>query len=117
MSDNFSSVWLKLGLPKHKKILVCNLYREWRYLGQRDSSYSRSVNEQLVRWINFLEQWEKAIQEGKECHVIGDCNLDFLNWKDPTLPQQNKTDELQPLVNQLFDRIFPFETNLPFVLF
>ena len=107
MSDSFSSIWLELGLPKQKKILVCNLYREWQYLNQADTN-SRTVSAQLARWINFLDQWEKAIAEGKECHVIGDCNLDFLTWKDPSLPDLSKPDELKPLVNQLFDRIFPF---------
>ena len=107
MSDSFSSIWLELGLPKQKKILVCNLYREWQYLNQADTN-SRTGSAQLARWINFLDQWEKAIAEGKECHVIGDCNLDFLTWKDPSLPDLSKPDELKPLVNQLFDRIFPF---------
>ena len=26
MNDSFSSIWLELGLPKQKKILVCNIY-------------------------------------------------------------------------------------------
>ena len=34
MSDEFSSIWLQIGLPGKRKFLVCQLYREWRYLGQ-----------------------------------------------------------------------------------
>ena len=34
MSPQFSSVWLECGLPRKRKFLVCNLYREWQYLGQ-----------------------------------------------------------------------------------
>ena len=32
-------IWLKLGLPRHKKIIVANIFREWQYMGQeiRDS--------------------------------------------------------------------------------
>ena len=75
-------------------------------------SVSRCCTEEIIASllprINFLDQWEKAIAEGKECHVIGDCNLDFLTWKDPSLPDLSKPDELKPLVNQLFDKIFPF---------
>ena len=29
MNDTFSSVWLEVGLPRQKKILICNLYCEW----------------------------------------------------------------------------------------
>ena len=32
MSDEFSSIWLEIGLPRRGKFLVCQLYREWRYL-------------------------------------------------------------------------------------
>ena len=34
MDDKFSSIWLELGLPRKKKFLICQLYREWQYLGQ-----------------------------------------------------------------------------------
>ena len=46
MSDSFSSVWLELGKPRQKKILVCVLYREWQYVNQPDDS-SRTVSAQL----------------------------------------------------------------------
>ena len=94
-------------LPNKRKILVANVYRDWRYLGQ-DTDESASINAQLTRWKNFLVQWEKAIQENKEVHVIGDTNLDFLRWGDPSQPISNQTNRLQPLVNQLFERIFPY---------
>ena len=55
MSEDFSSIWLEVGLPKQKKILVCNLYREHQYLKQDDST-SSSHNEQLSRWMMFLDQ-------------------------------------------------------------
>ena len=57
MSDKFSSVWLEVGFPGRTKILVCNLYRDWQYLGQADHS-SLEIAEQLVRWNIFLDQWE-----------------------------------------------------------
>ena len=60
MSDDFSSIWLEVGFPGTAKILLCNLYREWQYIGQADNS-SLNVHEQLNRWITFLEQWEKAL--------------------------------------------------------
>ena len=79
MSDEFSSIWLELGLPGKRKFLVCQLYREWRYLGQEDRGvHSNTIQEQMRRWVIFLDQWETALATGKEVIVLGDCNLDQL---------------------------------------
>ena len=39
-------------------------YREWKYLGQADSS-SSTVPAQFERWSIFLTLWEQALMEGK----------------------------------------------------
>ena len=81
MSDQFSSIWLEIGLPGKSKILVCQLYREWRYLGQPDrGAHSHTAQEQMRRWIIFIDQWEQALATGKEVIVLGDCNLDLLKF-------------------------------------
>ena len=98
MNDSFSSIWLEIGLPRQKKILVCNIYREWQYLGQEDHS-SYSVNSQLNRWISFIDQWEQDLSEDKEIHFLGDFNMNCLNWDSPS------TARLKPLKDQLYDRI------------
>ena len=68
-------------LPGKRKILVCQLYREWRYLGQPDSvAHSHTTQEQMRRWIIFIDQWEQALATGKEVIVLGDCNLDLLKF-------------------------------------
>ena len=100
MDDSFSSIWLELGLPRQKKILVCNVYREWQYLGQEDNT-SLSVNAQLSRWLTFIEQWGKAISEEREIHCLGDFNINSLNWNSPN------TARLKPLITELYDRIIP----------
>ena len=100
MSDQFSSIWVEIGLPRRSKILVCQLYREWRYLGQPDrGAYSNSIQEQIRRWVIFLDQWEQALASGKEVIILGDCNLDFLKF--------NNSGTLQPLVDAMFERIYP----------
>ena len=108
MNDIFSSVWLELGLPKHKKILVANFYREWQYLhqGPNDNS-SGTVVAQLGRWNSFLEQWKMAILEEKEVHCMGDANIDFMKWKDPSQPGEQDKGRLQSLISELFERIIP----------
>ena len=83
MSDEFSSIWLELGLPGKKKFLVCQIYREWQYLGQADDT-SKSLSEQMSRWCIFLDHWEKALATDKEVIVLGDFNLPiFQFWKTP----------------------------------
>ena len=104
MSDKFSSIWLEVGFPGRSKILVCNLYREWQYLGQTDHS-SLDISEQLVRWIIYLEQWEKALDTGKEVVVMGDFNLDFLTFHRPDLSSSSQAFRMKPLVEEMFARV------------
>ena len=88
MSDQFSSIWLEVGLPGRTKFLVCQLYREWRYLGQPNRGiYSSTLQEQMRRWVIFLDPWEQALATGKEVLVLGDTNLDHL--KGTVSPREN----------------------------
>ena len=68
MNDTFSSIWLELGLPRQRKILVCNIYREWQYMGQGDNA-SGTIQAQNERFIKFLDQWEAAIATGREIQL------------------------------------------------
>ena len=105
-SNTLSAIWLEVGLPRQKKILVCHAYREWQHLRQGDSS-SSTVPSQLERWLAFLDNWEKALQTGKEVIVMMDANLDFLKWARTDLPSSDPTHRLRPLIDQLFSRILP----------
>ena len=103
MSDKFSSIWIEIGHRNQRKILVCNLYREWRYLNQVDDQ-SRSFQAQEERWKIFISQWEQALNENKEVVVIGDVNLDFLKWNN----QNSMYDYQKNLSNLIFENIFPY---------
>ena len=100
MSDQFSSIWLEIGLPGKRKILVCQLYRDWRYLGQPDrGEHSNSSQEQMRRWVIFIDQWEQALGTGKEVIVLGDCNMNHLKF--------DNAGHEQPLVDLMLNRIYP----------
>ena len=78
-TDDFSSIWMEVGLPREKKYLVCGVYREWAHLkvdGQI-SDESGSIQEQERRWDSFLDFWEDALDEADDVTVIGDCNIDL----------------------------------------
>jgi hypothetical protein len=104
--ERISSIWLEVGLPRKKKILMCHAYREWKYLYQADNS-SGSIPAQHERWRQFLAQWERAISENKEVIVAMDANIDFLKWTSDNLPASDNTSRLKPLINDLFSDILP----------
>ena len=106
MNNKISSIWLEVGLPRKRKILVCNTYREWGHLRQEDKS-SHSVPEQLERWKVFINQWEAAIREDKEVIVIGDININSLKWMKDDLPSNDSTQKLKALTELLFEKIIP----------
>ena len=106
MSDNYSSIWMEVGLPRQKKFIVGQTYREWQLL-DKSSGSSSSVPEQLNRWNLFLNQWEKALESGREVHLLGDLNLNHCNWNDVDIPSNNQTAKLKPLITELFTRIIP----------
>ena len=106
MSSEYSSVWVQIGLPGKKQILVCHTYREWQELCLENRGMSScSVPDQLGRWLNFLDQWEKALDSGMEVIVCGDMNLNHLDWCLPSFQQSSQTRKLVPLIEQLFQKI------------
>ena len=107
MDDTFSSIWVEVGLPNKRKILIGNVYREWGYMRQDDPLLSRDMSEQMSRWVTFLGQWERALAEGKEVIVLGDMNMNHLDWTKDDNTACNQTKKLRPLIDELFLRIFP----------
>ena len=107
MSDEFSSVWLEVHLPRQKKILVGNAYRDWQYLGQKDNNASLKIEAQLERFTTFIEQWEKALDSSIECHLLGDLNINFLEYTKPQIPLNSQSYKLRSLIQLLYDRILP----------
>ena len=103
---SLSAIWLEVGLPRQKKILICNIYREWQLMSQGPLNQTGSVAAQLNRWVLFLDKWEAALGEGREVIVLGDINLDFLKWSKD-LPASDSSTRLKGLTDCLFRRIFP----------
>ena len=105
-NNTISSIWLEVGLPNKRKILMCHAYREWRHLNQENNS-SATIAAQLERWVLFLEQWEQALLEDKEVIVAMDANIDFLKWTKSNLAINDGTRALRPLIEALFTKILP----------
>ena len=52
MSSTCSSIWLEVGLPRQKKFLVCQMYREWQLLNVNLEYASNSIDHQMARWLH-----------------------------------------------------------------
>ena len=76
-------------------------------MGQEDHS-SLTLSTQSNRWSIFLQKWEQALKEDRECLVLGDVNLDFLEWNKQNLPPNDSSHKLRPLKDNLFATILPY---------
>ena len=110
MSSDTSSIWMQVGLPRHKQFLVFQTYREWQLLNQADSS-SKNIPAQLGRWVTFLDQWERALSSGLEVVVCGDMNINHLDWGLASNRQSGQTKKMKSLIEQLFQRILPHSVS------
>ena len=107
MNNTFSSIWLEVNLPRQKKFLVCQAYRDWQYMSQANNE-SKSIPAQCSRWVEFIDQWEEALKTDLECLVVGDLNIDHTKWNKPNLSKNCITYRLKPLIDILFNRILPY---------
>ena len=78
MSQDISSIWLKIIKKGPKKLVIGGTYREHKFLYQNDDS-SATQTAQLNRWQKTLSQWAAA-GNGTNCFLLGDCNVDMLKW-------------------------------------
>ena len=98
---------MQVGLPGQKQILICQVYWEWQFLKEVNDS-SKSLVAQFDRWKLFLNQWERALNTSHEVLVLGDVNINHLDWSLPVGRQSNQTYKLKSLIEELFNRILPF---------
>ena len=94
MCENFSSIWVELGTPGSKKILVSNVYRDHQWMNQGADKTSKTPQAVMERWQQYLDQWKRALETGSEVHSIGDFNIDsqaLLTSKGPQKQLASKT--------------------------
>ena len=102
-TEGIATVWLQLGLPNQKGILVMCGYRQWRLPDQADGgAASSTVPAQRQRWGHILSQWEKALLEEREVICALDANIDALTWTRDDLPASHSNVKLKSLIKDLF---------------
>ena len=55
----------------------------------------------------LLGQWARALDTGREVHLLGDLNINHCNWTSSNLPSSSQTNKLKSLIQALFTRILP----------
>ena len=83
MDGNIPSIWVKITSKGRKSLVIGGLYREFHHLLQPSPNNSDDWALQVARWKTTIASWKKASLNSK-CIVVGDLNIDFLQWHLPT---------------------------------
>ena len=83
MSNDISTIWVKINRKGRKKLIVGGIYREFKFIRQTENEEKGNLSDQNDRWRRILNQWEAATN-GADSVIIGDCNLDYNCWEAPT---------------------------------
>ena len=90
MHDDIASIWVRIGDNKKQSIVVGGLYREHSILGEDISNLTNGEKQakQEERWRKLVTQWRRA-GVSNNCVIIGDINLNFLDWEEPESGHEN----------------------------
>ena len=77
--EDFSCIWVEVGLPYAKKFLLGGVYREHGHfkLDRNDDSCTSDGESQELRWAKFVDKWGEALDRYQEVVVTGDINIDL----------------------------------------
>ena len=79
MNDKVPEIWLELGEPKKRRVLMCLFYREFAEWNSRLST--NSIKMQKERFQEWLLKVGALAEQDKELWLVGDFNLE-LSRKD-----------------------------------
>ena len=83
MAMNVPDIWVKISSKGRKPLVIGGIYREQHQLLQALPNNTDDPKLQLDRWKDTISGWKRASKNSK-CVTIGDLNLDYSRWKDPT---------------------------------
>ena len=76
MEDQTPEIWVELGKPNAKRILLCQFYRE--FSTWNGGVESGSIMAQKDRFRNWLEKTSDQLENNREVWLMGDFNVDLV---------------------------------------
>ena len=90
MANDLANIWVKIGQRGRKPQIVGGIYREHHLLQpgapRGTQNLTGTPQQQLDRWRRTVLSW-KSVSKDAKCTVVGDLNLDYVNWLDPRAGQ------------------------------
>ena len=87
-NGGIAALWLQLGIPGQKGILIMCGYCQWRLPNQIDKGAASSlVPANRQRWELIFQQWEKALAEIREVIFTMGSSIVALSWNKETTYQ------------------------------
>ena len=92
MDNESETIWLQLERKGRNKLLIGAYYREQSLIGLGHDNKSSDRGPQTTRWRQYLKQWKMAGKIG-DTFVMGDLNLDYSRWSNPSYLNEIMVDE------------------------
>ena len=81
MGKNFPETWVELGEKGKKKILICQIYREFKKWGEEKNVSNKEGEMRLREWFQRIQT---TLEQNREIWIMGDWNADISRRKDGT---------------------------------
>ena len=120
--DGFAVIWIEVNPRNKNSILVGNVYREWKRVGEEKSGKEPA---QQARWALFVEKLKQIAASNQEFHCLGDFNLDRQRWRQVleedeeegedegyASDDERKIRKLQPGLQKMVDLLFEEVLNV-----
>ena len=98
MPQGCATIWISVGRRGRKPLRIGGYYREHTLLRQVENpNKSNEPYLQRARWDQQLVSWKAAAANDANCILLGDLNLDYLEWSQPDsrhkmMVEKTKTD-------------------------
>ena len=84
MPEECAAIWISVGRRGRKPLRIGGFYREHTLLRQgANPNLSNDLQLQIARWDQYLACWKAAAANEANCILVGDLNLDYLEWGQP----------------------------------
>ena len=81
MGTEFPETWVEIGEKGKKKILICQMYREFKRWGEDKNVSNTEGEKRLQQWFQRIE---RTLELDKEIWLMGDWNADLTRRRDGT---------------------------------